>query len=368
MRSVLVHIISGLRRGGAENLLYNLCRKSPDYEHHVISLTGEDYYSTLLRESGVKVYTINIDWRIDKLWAKINKLTKLIIKINPSVVQTWMYHADLLGGYAARKAGITNVNWGIHNLYIKLKISNIPTIIVRTLSAMFSRSIPRNIICCSKPVLDYHKYLGYDCSRLVLINNGIDTEKFDNYNSKRKTSNVSPVLGMFARYHMDKDFNNLLDALRILKSNQIPFKCVLAGDGVCDKNIVLNNSIESRSLSDDIRLLGYVPEIEKLYRSLDLFILSSRSEAMGLVLAEAMASGIPCVSTDVGGTSDILGSTGWVVPVSNPEELAKVIIEAINEWKNKQNWSYRQNQCVSRIKTNFNINAMQSQYKQAWAL
>ena len=109
----VLHIITGLKRGGAETLLYRICQFDKEYNHTVISLTGTQDYGKMLNQINVSVYALNFSS------SKINffslfKLYKLIREIKPDVVQTWMSHADLIGGVIARFAGIKNIFWGVH--------------------------------------------------------------------------------------------------------------------------------------------------------------------------------------------------------------------------------------------------------------
>jgi glycosyltransferase involved in cell wall biosynthesis len=101
--------------------------------------------------------------------------------------------------------------------------------------------------------------------------------------------------------------------------------------------------------------------------ALDIHILSSRSEGFPNVLAEAMACGTPCVTTDVGDAAMIVGDTGWVVPPKNPQVLANAILEAINEKQNNPlMWEVREQACRDRIVDNFSIEKMVAGYHQVW--
>ena len=101
-------------------------------------------------------------------------------------------------------------------------------------------------------------------------------------------------------------------------------------------------------------------------RKIDIHILaSSYGEAFPNVVAEAMASGTPCVATDVGDTSLVIGNTGWITKPNNPELLAKKIIEAIKKSRSKE-WK---NQCKiarDRIVNNFSIKRMIDNYNEVW--
>src|SRR5690606_1321067 len=106
------------------------------------------------------------------------KLINLIKADRPDVVQTWMYHADLLGGIAARLAGVRRVFWGIRHSILEKGKSKRSTILIARLCGMLSRWIPEKIICCAHKALEVHADIGYDSSKLLVISNGYDLTRF----------------------------------------------------------------------------------------------------------------------------------------------------------------------------------------------
>jgi hypothetical protein len=110
----VIHIISGLNDGGAEAVLYRLCKHNQANHHYVVSLSGSGKYGAKLVALGISVTTLKMQPRRPSPLAFI-RLVRLLWRNKPDVVQTWMYHGDLFGGLAARAAGIRSVVWGIHN-------------------------------------------------------------------------------------------------------------------------------------------------------------------------------------------------------------------------------------------------------------
>ena len=109
----ILHIISGLKRGGAETQLFRICQFDQDNDHFVVSLSNKEGYGDILEKINVSVYALNFSS------GKINisgliKLYRIMKQLKPDVVQTWMNHADLIGGIIARIAGIKNIFWGVH--------------------------------------------------------------------------------------------------------------------------------------------------------------------------------------------------------------------------------------------------------------
>ena len=120
-------------------------------------------------------------------------------------------------------------------------------------------------------------------------------------------------------------------------------------------------------MSDRIHLLGLRNDIPAVMNGIDLFILSSESEAFPNVLNEAMACGTPCVSTDVGDASIILGDTGWIVPSKDSESLYSSVIKAAQEKESShRSWSQRSASCRQRIVQKFSLEKMVKKYKEVW--
>ena len=132
-----------------------------------------------------------------------------------------------------------------------------------------------------------------------------------------------PLLGSVARFHPQKDHKNLFQALNLLKINKIFFKCVLVGHKINAKNKLLIKMIKKFNLSKEVILLGPKRNINQIMNVIDIHILASEyGEAFPNVVAEAMACGTPCVVTDVGDSSLIVGKTGWIVRPSDSKGLA----------------------------------------------
>lgn len=370
----ILHIITGLSDGGAEAVLYRLCQFDKKNQHIVISLMDQGKYGPLLEDMGVQVYCLDMPAGKVRIAALIN-LYRLIREIKPDVVQTWMYHADLIGGVIARLAGIRNVFWNIRHTTLESGKSKRSTILIAKLCAHLSRFIPEGIVCCAQKAVTVHSELGYEVSKMTVIGNGYDLEVFNPSNDLmvrfRNELNVESgtvVLGMVGRFDPQKDHFGLLSALSIVKSRVPDFKFALIGRDLNSANTALNNEIEKLDLESNIILLDQRTDIASVMHGLDFHILSSAfGEAFPNVLAEAMASETPCVTTDVGDAALIVADTGWVVPAKDPQALAKAMLEAMEEKQNNpQAWQARKQACRERIVNNFSIEKMVEGYHQAW--
>ena len=357
----IVHIITGLRDGGAENILFKICQHDHFNDHIIISFISGGKYFLLLKKMGIKVYCINM-----KFYSLLNffYLIKLLRYLKPDIVQTWLVHGDFIGGVAARLAGIKNIVWNV--LYSKLDISTekLRTLLLIRILAKLSYVIPKLIIVVSKNAKKNCQNLGYCSKKLRLIFSGFDLSLFRiskyqklYFRKKIKIKKQTRLIGIVARYHPIKDHKNLLNALSIIRSKNINFYCTFVGFDMNRKNKILINEIKRLQLERYVKLLGTKNNISQVMNGLDIHILCSKSEGFPSVIVEAMACGTPCIVTAVGDSALIVGKTGWVVPPKNSLKLANVIEQALSEI-DKNNWKKRCAQARLRVKNNFEMEKM----------
>ena len=368
----IIHIITTLNDGGAEAVLFRLCTNDFSNDHTVISLMNEGKYGPLLNKAGVAVHSLNMrrGWlSLSGVW----RLAWLLRKLRPDVVQTWMYHADLVGGVVARVLGVRNVFWGLRHSNLESGKTKRATIMVAHLNAILSHWIPTRIISCSHKAVTVHAEIGYAPDKFIVVPNGYDLSQFapdtQARNSFRSTqslpSNIS-LLGMVARFDPLKDHLNLIAALGLLKQRGEKFLCALVGSKMTEANSELVAWIDEHNVRDRILLLGQSREIPSVMNALDVHVLSSASEAFPNVLCEAMACSTPCVTTNVGDAAMIVGDTGWVVPPSDPIALADGIQAALNAIHGSA-WTEMKRRAHQRIEQNFRLERMCKAYNQIWS-
>ena len=107
---IILHIITGLGDGGAEHTLFKICKYDNINKHIVISLKSPEKYFSLLKKIGVDVYSLNLNFYS---FFKVFSLIKLIRFLKPDIVQTWLVHADFIGGIAARLSGVKKIIWNV---------------------------------------------------------------------------------------------------------------------------------------------------------------------------------------------------------------------------------------------------------------
>jgi glycosyltransferase involved in cell wall biosynthesis len=369
----ILHIITGLNCGGAESLLYNLVINDKNNRHYVISLLDKGFYGKKLELYHIPLYCIYMK-RGKFSIIKLIDIIRLIKTINPDMVQTWMYHADLLGGIASKLAGIKRVFWGIHNINLDVDKTPIGTRIVSKINSLLSYVLPSKIIACSEDAANFHTSLNYDKSKFEFINNGCNVDIFSPDNTKRelfrKKLNISDddiVITMVARWDPMKDYITAINSLHHLRLHSVePFKIIFAGSGITQDNTELVGLLNTHDLSDSVFLIGEIGDMPSLYNASDLLILSTHAESFGNVLIESMACGVPCIASDVGMIKVIIGDTGWVVSPNSIIELTNAMMLAISKLGATEYWLKKKNACRNRVVDKFSLKSMMIKYDDIW--
>ncbi|WP_183956695.1 glycosyltransferase family 4 protein [Salinibacter ruber] len=369
----IAHVITSLQTGGAETILYRHLRNDragTDISLEdggkssvvVISLKDEGPMGERIKELGIPVHAMNIHKEPVR---GIGRLYNTLSTFDPHLVQTWLYHADLLGGLVGRMQG-RPVIWSIHWEHPLGKTLKRSTRLVTRLNAWGSSWIPDHIISCSKTAADAHVRFGYPEEKMSVIPNGFELDQFRPDSQCRTEvrdelgiASKAPVVGMVARYHPQKDHENFLRAA-VLAQQRIPsLHFVLAGTDVRPE-VDLFREYQHQFEPGTLHLLGHRNDVPRLMPMLDVASLSSNSEAFPMVLGEAMASGVPCVATDVGDVAYLLGDTGILVPPEDPEALADgwlQLLEAPDEDREERGRAARR-----RVQENFSQEAVLEQY------
>jgi glycosyltransferase involved in cell wall biosynthesis len=368
----VLHIITGLQQGGAEAVLYSLVAGSPGkIRHIVVSLDGDGHYGPLLRASGAHVHCLNMRGRpiaLNELW----NLYALIRDSEVDIVQTWMYHGNLVGGVISRLAGIRSVVWTIHNLNLDSGFVSFPTRVVGHFSAWLSPLLQRATVYVGENAARVHGKLGYRSSQPTVIPNGVDIIRFRPLLADgirvRAEWGISPshfLLGFVARWDKYKDHRNLFAALAELGGSCDDVRCALVGPGINEDNQSLMSAISEFGLRDRMLLVGPRDDIPAVMNALDMHVLSSIGEGFGNVTAEAMACGTPCITTDVGSGAEIVGNTGWVVPPGSSSELARAIRAGMADIK-RYGKSMIGVACRDRIVNLYSVDLMVERYFLLW--
>jgi glycosyltransferase involved in cell wall biosynthesis len=330
----IVFITTGLSTGGAEAMLFklleNIDRKKLD--PYVISLISHGEIGPRIEKLGIPVVALGMNTSGCSLFP-LARLFRTLREIRADIVQTWMYHADLLGGLAARLAGIRKVVWALRNSNLSERLNKRSTLNVVKICSIVSPWIPQHILSCSKRAVEIHTELGYSREKIKFIANGFDLRIFHPDDearvSVRRELGLPPnalLVGLMARYDSQKNHTGFISAAALVHRSIPHVHFLLAGTGVDEGNQALAQLISDHHLKNHIHLLGRRTDMPRLMASLDVLASSSSyGEAFPNVLGEAMACGVPCVVTDVGDSAEIVGETGRVVLPCDMEGLARHI-------------------------------------------
>ena len=364
----IVHIIIGLNVGGAElslRRLIDIHHKNNTIEHIVVSLTNSGPIGRQLITAGIAVYSLRMRNMIDAPFAFL-KLRGLLSDLKPDIVQTWMYHADFLGGLAAKSVGVDNIVWNIRSTNIHKGGSSI-TLMIRKMCALMSYYIPIKIVCAATASRIEHEKVGYAKNKMIVIPNGFCKKELDRqYFCKIKfrshlgiTENQLIVLsvGRFNKVKDHKTFIRAADQVVKLIPNT---KFLMVGRGVTRENKQLMKMIQETKRPNTFVLIGERDDITECMYASDVFCMHSKTEGFPNVLGEAMLCGLPCVSTNVGDAKHLLNNSAWIVPPSNATEQAEKLVQLLSLPAPERLLLGKVGS--KRISTQFSMNTMSSDY------
>lgn len=185
------------------------------------------------------------------------------------------------------------------------------------------------IICNSNAGCRYASAQGFPPSKMIVIPNGIDTDRFKpdvagriGVRKEWGIADETILVGIVARLDPMKDHPTFLRAAVIAAKKRHNLRFVCVGDGPANYKAQLYQLGKDLRLDESLIWAGVRHDPVAIFNSLDLAVSSSYSEGFPNVVAEAMACGVPCVVTDVGDSKDIVADSGVVVPPGSPELLA----------------------------------------------
>lgn len=363
-----LHIITGLSIGGAEKALFNILENglSTRYENHIITLISDGALAQPIRDLGIPV--ISLDMKQGRISLRaVSKLRSVINKLQPDLIQGWMYHGNLVATIAAELCSNSPILvWNIRQTLYSIKNEKYLTQCVIRANRLLSKR-PTAILYNSHLSRIQHESFGYFSKYGKVISNGIDIKKFHpNSITKMAVRNElgipqnAIVIGHVARFHVMKDHRNFLQAAQLLAENHENVHFLMIGKHITNENEYLAPLI-TKNLLCKMHMLGEHQNITRLMMTMDIFCMSSAwGEAFPNVIGEAMASGVPCVTTDVGESASIVDNTGTIIPPKNNSALYAGIEGMLSMSEDKRN--ILGNAARQRIIENYSIKSIVNIY------
>ena len=296
-------------------------------KHHVVSLTGIGAYGGKLSALGVRVTSLNMPSGRVSIRG-LGRLYAIFKEVRADMVQTWLYHADLLGLIFGKMAGVPRLAWNVRCSRMDLGRYSWSTRLVFSLLVGLSR-VPDVIIVNSAAGKAQHETAGYRPRRWQVLPNGFDTDLYrpnpeagETLRRQLDIEQGAPVVGMVARFDPMKAHETFFEAAGKIQRILPGIRFVLVGEGMTASNAAVLSLVKKYGLERSACLLGRRDALYRVYPAFDLHTLSSAfGEGFPNVIGEAMACGVPCVATDVGDAARIIQDTGMAVPPSDPEAL-----------------------------------------------
>lgn len=316
----ILYIITGLGLGGAEKVVCDLADQMSNLGHSVIVayLTGK----ILVRPKKINIDVVFLELNsLSQLYSSSRKYRKLIQDFQPDIVHAHMVHANIFSRLNRIGCKIPKLICTAHNSNEGGKLRMVAYRLTNFLSDFNSN--------VSQEATDSLISKGaFNQNNLTTVYNGIDLSKFKSFKTEKKNEEI--MILSVGRFNEQKDYPNLFRAIKILKDNTIieKVKFYIAGEG--NLRPQLEQLIVDLEISDCVVLLGRRSDIPILLNKANYFVLPSRHEGLPTVVIEAMACETFVVATDCGGSAEILGETGILVPIQNSEALAKGLEQAIN--------------------------------------
>lgn len=333
----VLHVISGLGIGGAENFLLRLAVALSDVvDSRIVSLSSGGGMAPRFREAGLEVFELSLGGQTGLLRLPIPgcRLRQEVRTWRPQIIQGWLNHGNAAALFVQRLVSRrSKVIWSVRQSFDDIALEKLGTRLVIRLQGRFA-SRPDAVICNSVKSKIQFAELARTTRELKVVPNGFDTSKFAPNVGFRTSARAligadreDFVVAMVARYHPMKNYSCFIEAIARASRSLPRMRAVCIGSGVASADSPLRSLIGKWRLEDRFLLMSERTDLEQIYPGIDLLCLtSSWGEGFPNVLGEAMACGVPCVATDVGDAAAVIGDTGFLVRPESPQEVAERIV------------------------------------------
>lgn len=352
VRSILF-VVTGLAVGGAEHVVANLAdkAKADGYDVKIAYLTGE--VSVAPKHKSIELVALGMT-SYASFFVAFWRLRCLVKAFRPDVVHSHMIHANLLARLSRLWIRIPRLICSAHSSNEGGRLRMLAYRLTHSLGDVFT-NVSEAAACALEESNAAPK------GSVVAVLNGVDVRYF--YPEPKRIDAQFTLIAV-GRLDVAKDYPNLLHATNLVRRQRDNFKLQIIGDG--SRRVILQEMTESLGLTDKVEWLGIRRDIPRLLNRADCFVLSSAWEGFGLVVAEAMACGLPVVATDCGGVKEVLGGERWLVPPKDPQALAEKVIEIMQMTDEQRLLLGKANR--RRIVDLYSIDAMFQGYKKLYLI
>lgn len=368
----ICHVIHNTQCGGTESMLLKVIRELRHrHEFTVLSLMECGEIGESIRALGVPVHAIQVAEAGKPKPHRLYRAVTEIRKAHPQVVQTWAYHADLVGGLAARIATNAPVLWNIRHATLDPQLDSKNVRRSAKLCGRLSQWIPSKILLNSEAAVPVHAAAGYRQDIMQVIPNGFDTKLFRPMPEQGRAIRAelaidlnSPVVGMCGRFHPHKGQAQFVRVAAELAKRNTQTQFIMVGHHCDAANRELHTWIQEAGLIGRVHLLGSRRDMPCVLSAMDVYLLPSLTEGMPNVIGEAMACGVPVVASNVGDAGKLLNGCGQLVP-PNDIRATTLAVDRYLQMSDAERKAIGQ-QGRNHIEQHYALPAIATQYEQAW--
>lgn len=316
----IVQLVENLEIGGLERLVVDLAAQQVSRGHnaYIFCLSQPGRFADQARKVGAKLIAFHKPSGPSA--GAVLRMSKALRALRPHVVHTHSWVVHHYGVAAARLARVPVVVNTRHNILVS-----------RRQERWYRPSLPFTdaVVMVSEDARASFARAGAIPSRLMtVIRNGIPTAAFEPRNTVERSPGRPIRFGTVGRLVPQKDHENLLRAFALLRTELPSATLDILGDGPLRSD--LQAKVDELGLRESVRLLGPSLDVASFLESIDIFALSSKYEGLPIVILEAMAAGLPTVSTRVGGVPEVCleGAHAFYVPPGDSSALSLAMLQA----------------------------------------
>lgn len=321
-------VVGQLAVGGLERQAYLLATglHRRRFEVTVVSMARGGSWAGALRQAGVRVVEVGRRGHLD--WRRLIGLIRLMRAIRPHVVYSFNYEGNAYARLAGLLTGVPVLITGERSVYLSRWMVLLERVLFR-----FTECVICNAEAIRRDLIDR---VGLPEEKILTIRNAVVVPPSPGPAERRTSRSLigaaedEIVVGTIARLAAIKNLAMLVRAASLCRT-AIKLRFCLVGGGADETTV--REAIRQHDLEDRFALLGERDEAWTLLPGFDIFVLSSWSEGLPNTLMEAMAAGLPCVCTDVGGCRELVAPsvTGYLVAPDDAQAMATRIVElAVN--------------------------------------